>query len=496
MNANKWLVNDILRDEWGFEGFVVSDYFAIREMHERDGIAAHRVAADGKHAAELAIKAGVNLELPFPDCYLHIPDLLEEGKISETMIDELVAQMLRVKFQLGLFDDPYVDPEYAQKVADDDSNKKLALESALQAVTMLENKNNAAPVDMDKIKTIAVIGPNADRVNLGGYAGIPDYAITPLEGIIKKTEGKIKVNYAEGCGLTIGGSWVEDQVTLSDPEKDKKLITEAVKVAKQSDVVVLVLGGNEQTSREAWSFSHLGDRAELDLVGQQNDLIDAIHKTGKPIIAFVFNGKPLAFANLAEKADALFECWYLGQEAGTAVADVLFGDFNPGGKLPISFPRTAGHIPVYYNHKPSARRGYLFDDISPLYAFGYGLSYTSFKISEPILSGSEFFTDEKVKVSVEVTNTGNVGGSETVQLYIRDELASVTRPVKELKDFQRVFLKPGESKIVELELNPEKLSFYDIHMDYVVEPGDFTIMAGNSSRDEDLKSVRLKLLKR
>jgi beta-glucosidase len=491
INANHWLVTGILREEWGFRGFVVSDYFAIREMHERYGIMAHRVAADGKQAAELALNAGVNIELPNPDCYKFIPELVHEGKISEKSIDILVGEMLRVKFMLGLFDDPYVDPENAQKISDDEANKILAKESALESVILLENKNNVVPLDLNKIKSVAVIGPNADRVNLGGYAGIPDYAITPLEGIRLKAGDKTKVNYALGCGLTIGGSWVDDKVTFSDPEDDKIKIKEAVGIAKKSDVVVLILGGNEQTSREAWNIHHLGDVADLDLPGMQDELVDAIHETGKPIIVFLFNGRPLSVNNLKEKADAIFECWYLGQESGNAVADVLFGEYNPGGKLPVSFPRSAGHIPVYYNYKPSARRGYLNNDVTPLYSFGYGLSYTTFEIKNIILGKNEINPEEGTKLSLAVTNTGKQKGSETIQLYIRDEISSVTRPVKELKDFKRVFLEPGETKIVEFEITPEKLAFYDINMDFRVEPGQFTLFIGNSSRDEDLQSINL-----
>jgi beta-glucosidase len=239
----------------------------------------------------------------------------------------------------------------------------------------------------------------------------------------------------------------------------------------------------------------MGDRTDLDLIGRQNELIDAMAATGKPIIAFVFNGSPLAFNNLISKVPTIFECWYLGQEMGGAVADVLVGDYNPGGKLPITIPRSAAHIPVYYNHKPAARRGYLFDDVTPLYTFGYGLSYTTFEISAPRLQNPSIGVTESVKVSVDVKNTGTRKGDEVVQLYIRDKVSSVTRPVKELKDFKRVTLEPGEQKTVELEITPEKLSFYDINMNFGVEPGEFDIMVGNSARDQDLKKVTLTLKK-
>ena len=491
INANKWLVTDLLRDEWGFDGFVVSDYYSIREMHERYGIGAHRVAADGKHAAELALRAGVNIELPDPDCYLHVVELVEEGKIPEEQIDMLVGEMLKVKFDLGLFDDPYVNPEEAQSFCGSQENRKLAKEAALQSITLLENRDNAVPLKMNALKRIAVIGPNADRENIGGYTGNSNYYTTVLDGIRQKVGDRVRVDYAEGCRITIGGSWVEDEVVFPDPEEEKQKISEAVKLAKASDVVVLVLGGNEQTSREAWNAYHMGDRASLQLVGLQDELIDALHKTGKPIVAFLYNGRPLAFNNLIKKADAIFECWYPGQESGSAVADILFGDYNPGAKLAISFPRSVGHIPVYYNHKPSARRGYFDDDVTPLYPFGYGLSYTTFEMTNLRFEKETIAKDEPVLVMVDVKNTGTVKGDEVVQLYIRDELSTVTRPVKELKDFARITLEPGESKTVELEITPDKLKFYDINMDYVVEPGEFSVMVGNSSADEDLQELIL-----
>jgi len=491
VNANRWLVTDVLRNEWGFDGFVVSDYYAIREMHKRFGIGAHRVAADGKHAAELAINAGVNIELPNPDCYLNVIDLVKEGKIEEERIDQLVGEMLKVKFELGLFDNPYMNPEDAQNYCGSEENRILAKKAALQSITLLENKNKTVPLDLNSFKNIAVIGPNANRRNLGGYSGIPNYYTTVLEGIQQKSGKNKTVTYAEGCAITIGGSWVEDKITLPDPEENRQKIARAVEVAKKADVIVLVVGGNEQTSREAWSYTHLGDRASLQLFGMQDELINALYKTGKPIIAFVFNGRPLAFNNLIEKADAIFECWYPGQEAGNAVADILFGDYNPGAKLPISFPRSVGHIPVFYNYKPSARRGYFNADITPLYPFGYGLSYTSFEFNNLRLEKTSIAKNESVKVLVDVKNTGDRIGDEVVQLYIRDELSSVTRPVKELKDFKRITLKPGEIKTVELKITPEKLKFYDINMDYIVESGEFTIMVGNSSADKDLQSITL-----
>jgi beta-glucosidase len=266
-------------------------------------------------------------------------------------------------------------------------------------------------------------------------------------------------------------------------------------VAKKADVIVLAIGGNEQTSREAWGLNHMGDRTSLDLIGRQEELVKAMVALGKPVVVFLFNGRPLSINYVAENVPVIYECWYLGQETGHAVADVLFGDYNPGGKLPISVPRSVGHLPVFYNYKPSARRGYLFDDVSPLYAFGYGLSYTSFDLSNARLTKKKIRTDGSTQVGVDVTNTGKRAGTEVVQLYIRDLVSSVTRPVKELKGFKKVSLKPGESTTVTLDITPGQLAFFDVDMKYVVEPGDFEVMIGTSSRDADLQKLILQVTK-
>ncbi len=399
--------------------------------------------------------------------------------------------MLFWKFQMGLFEDPYVDPIEAEKIAGCAAHRKLALQAARESITLLKNENSTVPLDLRKLKTIAVIGPNGNRSLLGGYSGAPKHDITVLDGIKAKVGSRAKVLYSEGCKITIGGSWQQDEVIASDPKEDRKQILEAVSVANQADVIVLAIGGNEQTSREAWNLKHMGDRASLDLVGRQNELVQAMLATRKPVIVFLFNGRPLSIADIARDVPAIFECWYLGQEGGHAVADVLFGDFNPGGKLPITIPRSAGHLPAYYNYKPSARRGYLFDDVSPLFAFGFGLSYTSFKIKNLRLKKKKIRTRDSAQVLVDVSNTGARAGTETVQLYIRDVVSSVTRPIKELKGFQKIELQPGETRTVAMDITLESLAFYDIHMKYVVEPGDFEIMVGNSSRDSDLQKVIL-----
>jgi beta-glucosidase len=492
-HANQWLLRDVLRKEWGFKGYVVSDYFAVRELHERAGFFGNHLAADGKEAAALALKAGVNIELPDPDCYVHIVELVRKGIIKESLIDELVAPMLVWKFKLGLFEDPYVDPDAAEKIVGCDAHRNLALQAARETITLLKNEAGIAPLDLRTIRTLAVIGPNADRRMLGGYSGQPKHCSTLLQGIRDRVGDSVGVLYHEGCKITIGGSWQQDEVVPGDPEADRKSIAEAVKVAEQADVVILAIGGNEQTSREAWMLNHLGDRASLDMVGLQDELVNAIVATGKPVIAFLFNGRPLSIRNLAQHVPVIFECWYLGQETGQAIAEVLFGDVNPGGKLPITIPRSVGHIPAYYNYKPAARRGYLFEDISPLYAFGFGLSYTSFLIGKPRLAKPVIRRNESTAVRVDITNTGRCAGDEVVQMYIHDRVSSVTRPVKELKGFRRIALEPGQTRTVSLEITPEHLAFYDIDMKCVVEPGEFEIMVGNSSRDQDLQRTLLRV---
>jgi beta-glucosidase len=488
-HANRWLLGDVLRGEWRFNGYIVSDYYAIRELAERPELYGHHVARDGKEACLLAVRAGVNIELPEPDCYLHLVELVREGTLKESELDELVAPMLAAKFQLGLFEDPYVDPSEAERIVGNDDHRQLALEAARKTITLLKNENRTLPLDAAKLKTLAVIGPNADREMLGGYSGRPRQHVTVLEGIRQRVGSDVEVLYHEGCKITIGGSWQQDEVTPSDPIEDRRTIAEAAKLAAVADAIVLCVGGNEQTSREAWMGNHLGDRTSIDMAGLQDELVDALAATGKPIVAVLFNGRPLSIRNLSEKAAAIFECWYLGQESGRAVAEAIFGDINPGGKLPITIPRSVGHTPSYYNYKPSARRGYLFDDVSPLYPFGFGLSYTSFEFGPPRLEKATIGRDESARVLVDVTNTGDRAGDEVVQLYIRDLVSSVTRPVKELKGFERITLGPGEKRTIALDISPDHLAFWNLDMQRVVEPGEFAIMVG--SKSVDLQSTTL-----
>jgi beta-glucosidase len=493
-HVNTWLLRDVLRGEWGFQGTVVSDYYAITELHARPEATSHGVAHDKQEAARLAVEAGVNLELPDPDCYPSLVEQVQRERVSVSLLDELVAPLLLQKFQLGLFDDPYVDPALTRNESRLERERALALQAAHETITLLKNDSHLLPLKLTAGDTLAVIGPNADRKVLGGYSGKPGYYTTVLQGIQERAGKDITVLYSEGCKITRGGSWDEDAITFSDPEEDRRSIGEALTAVHKADAVVLVLGGNEQTSREAWNRNHMGDRANLDLFGKQNDLVKAVVATGKPVVAVLFNGRPNSITFLHEQIPSILECWYLGQESGNAVAHVLFGDVNPAGKLPISFPRSAGHLPCYYNYKPSARRGYLGDDVSPLYAFGYGLSYTTFAFSNLRLEKSTIRLPEGTRVLVDVRNTGNHAGQEVVQMYIHDCVSSVTRPVKELRGFVKVSLQPGESKTVAMSILPEHLAFTTLTMEYAVEAGDFEIMVGSSSRDEDLTKTVLHVL--
>ncbi len=481
-HANAWMFNDLLRGEWGYQGAVVSDYFGIEELNLR-----HAVAPDLERAAIRAISSGVDIELPDPKAFPFLVDAVNAGLLDEKILDTAVGRILRQKFDRGLFEHPYLDPEKA--LSNTPVDDALVREAGAEAMILLKNDGI---LPLEEGLTIALVGPNADRVLLGGYSSDPQHFITLRKGLTDYTaEHGGQVIYSEGTRLTEPGSWYKDPVVAVSEEDDRARIQKAVRDVATADVILLAVGGNELTSREAWAEGHLGDRPSLELMGTQNELIDALAELDKPIIGLVFGGRPLNISHLAEKSAAVFQCFYLGQETGHSVADVLYGSINPSGKLPISIPRSAGHIPAYYNYKPTARRGYLLDDVSALYAFGYGQSYTSFDISAPQLAKQEIATDGNTSVTVTLTNTGDVPGAEVVQLYVRDEYSTVTRPVKELKGFEKVYLAAGESKRITFELGFDQLNYLDGNMEYTVEPGTFKIMVGSSSRDADLKSARL-----
>jgi len=485
-HKNKWLIQDVLRGEMGFNGFVISDYFAIQELENR-----HHVVADTDEAGIEALQTGVDVETPDPVAYANLAALVSEGRLDEELINQSVRRVLYYKFFSGLFDNPYVDPEKAEAFVSDKSHRKLAYDIAAESAVLLQNKNDILPFDFSSVKRVAVIGPNGNCSLNGGYPGTPVDDVTVLAGIKDRFGAEVEVVFAEGCKITKEGDWFEDPVELSDEAEDRKLLSEAIELAKTADVVLLAIGGNELSCREGWGEEHLGDRARLEMVGLQNELLDGIYELRKPIIALLFHGRPLAIQNVVEKADAILDCWYLGQETGYVVADVLSGAVNPSGKLPISYPRSAGHIPCFYNYKPSARRGYLFDEISPLFSFGFGLSYSSFVYGNPVLSKAEMMPDGKSILSIEVSNTSDCPGKEVVQLYVRDDVSKITRPVKELKAFEKIQLDAGESKTVEFEIGREQLEYYGEDMSLVVEPGEFTLLVGSSSVDTDLKEVKL-----
>lgn len=488
-HANVWLIDKVLRKEWGFKGVITADYCAVEQLHE-----IHKVASDYPDAARIALHTGVDIELPDPTCYRWLKELLEKGMISIDLIDQAVKRLLYCKFRLGLFDTPYLDEKNIAINSKIEERKNAALKSAQKSIILLKNEKMILPVDKKKYTTIGVIGPNADKKLTGGYSDTPVNTVTLLQGIRERVGNEVTVLYSEGCRITDEGNWFINEVLLPDSKEEARRLDDAVTVAKKCDLIVLALGENEAVCREAWSTSHLGDAASLDLIGNQNELLSRIAALGKPVVAVMFHGRALSINKVVEKTDAILDCWYLGQESGKAIAGALFGDFSPGGKLTVSVPRSAGHLPSFYNYKPAARRPYLFNDVSPLFHFGFGLSYTQFEFSKPELSKYAMRPDEEVRCTITVRNTGSTAGDEVVQLYIRDSISSVTRPVKELKGFERVSLSPGASAKVTFTISFKELAFYNAEMDYTVEPGEFEVMVGNSSRDDDLQKVVLTII--
>ncbi len=476
-HANKWLLEDVLRREWGYKGSVVSDYFAIKELNTRHKLYGTDMAAAGRRALD----AGVDMELPDAEGWATLAQMVKSGKVPQEQVDNAVRRILTMKFQMGLFENPYANARTAEASTATPDAIALAREAAVRSMVLLKNQNNLLPLDPGKVGKMLVVGTHARDTPIGGYSDVPKHVVSVLEGMQQAAQGRFSVDYAEGVRLTRSRQWAADKVELVSPAENAPLMEEAVRKAAQADTILLVLGQNEQLSREAWADQHLGDRQKLDLIGEQNALASRLFATGKPVVVVLLNGGPLAATYLEANAPAIVEGWYLGQETGNAVADVVLGRANPGGKLPVSIPRNESQLPIFYNHKPTARRGYLFESTAPLYPFGYGLSYTSFDVGAPRLAKSTIGRDETVRVSVDVANTGRRAGDEVVQLYVRDDEATVTRPVLELKHFQRVTLQPGEKRTMTFDLKPADLAFWNVEMHRVVEPGTFTISAGNSS---------------
>jgi beta-glucosidase len=484
-HASTWLLQDVLRDEWGFDGIIVSDYNAIAQLETL-----HHVATDLEHAAQLALEAGVDCELPDGEGYRTLVTQAGNGDIDPALIDRAVARMLEFKFRAGLFENPFGDAELTARVTGNAEARQLALHAARKSLCLLSN-DGTLPLDAGKVATIAVIGPNSAITRLGGYSSVPKQTVSLLEGIRALVGDTAEVLHAQGVFITQSEDRSAHEILLADPARNFELIEEAIELASDADVIILAIGDTEQTSREGFATNHLGDRTELDLVGEQNVLFDALRSLGKPIVVCAINGRPPSWPNVVDNSNAILECWYPGQEGGTAMAEALFGLVNPGAKLPVTVVRDAGQVPYFYNHKPSARRGYLFADKSPLFPFGHGLSYTSFEIGEPRLSSSRIVAGKIAELVVEVRNTGTRAGDEVVQVYVRDQLASVTRPVKLLKAFRRVTLAAGEIRELRFELGPGAFAFWNADMQEVIEPGLFDIMVGPNS--VDLRSTVLEI---
>ncbi|MBK8899573.1 MAG: glycoside hydrolase family 3 C-terminal domain-containing protein [Anaerolineaceae bacterium] len=483
VHKNKWLLQELLRQEWGFTGLIISDGGGIRDLDRL-----HHVAANRAEAARQALESGIEYELD--DCFALLKEQVAAGLVDEAIIDNAVRRILTAKFEMGLFENPYPTPENASLHTNRQAHHALALEAARQTLTLLKNEpvaNGAPllPLNPAALRRVAVIGPNAAKVHQGGYSVQAEGGVSVLDGIRQFLDSQVKVVHAEGCRITQDGggwqSWWRDTVELPDPGEETARLEEASALAKTADVAILVLGENEAVCREGWSREHLGDRDSLDLPGNQETLLQAVAATGTPVVLLLINGRPLTITWAAAHIPAIVECWYVGQAGGTAVAEMLFGAMNPGGKLPITFPRSVGQLPAFYNHKPSARRGYLFASNQPLFPFGHGLSYTTFAYSDLHIEPATPMPDESVTMRITVTNTGQRAGDEVVQLYVRDCISSVTRPVQELKGFQRLSLQPGESQAVTFTLEPAALAFLDETTEWVVEPGEFELLLGGSS---------------
>ncbi len=483
-HMNTWLLKDILKGELGFDGLIVSDNNDIARLGTM-----HFIAKTRTESALLGLKAGVDMDLVIGKneklaAYNSkvLKDTITKNPKLETYIDEATSRILTAKYKLGLFDEAPKEIDTKTVYAGKKEHQEFSYEMAKKAIILLKNEENVLPLNLSKIKSLAVIGPNAHENRpkkgtyslLGGYSGLPPYYVSALDGIKAKVGDKVKINYAKGCDLQ-GTS--------------KAGFPAAIAAAKKSDAVVLVIGGSRKTGGEGV------DRADLDLYGVQKELVKAIHKTGKPVVAVLINGRPLSINYVAENIPSILETWYLGMHSGDAIADAIFGDVNPGGKLTVSFPRSVGQLPVTYLMRPDfigSGKGLFKDaDKSPLFPFGFGLSYTTFKYGTPKFGNATIATDGSTTVSIDVTNTGKRVGDEIVQMYVRDDFASVGRYNKMLKGFERISLKPGETKTVTFKLGFDELNVLNQEMKKVVEPGTFTISVGASSQESDLKKAIL-----
>ncbi|MES2277868.1 MAG: glycoside hydrolase family 3 N-terminal domain-containing protein [Bacteroidota bacterium] len=455
---NKWLLTDVLRKEWGFKGFVLSDLGAIKMSLEN-----HAVAADSVDALAQTFNAGLNMQ--FYD-FSHktflesVTKAVNNKTLSIAQLNKAVSDVLRVKFLLGLFDHPYIDESLISKVFHTSASQDLALKAAQEGICLLKNDNKVLPLNYTK--SIAVIGPLAQSTYLGGYANKQGKGISIVDGLKQRAGEGVKIAYEDGYSSDKGASYRQQK---------------AVDLVKNSDVAVVVVGEDLSIVGEG------KDRANLDLDERQLNLIKAIQATGKPVVAVLFNGRPLSINWVAKNVPAIVETWFGGEKGGLAIADVLLGKINPSGKLPITFPRSVGQLPLYYNHKPTSRHHYVDELDTPLFPFGLGLSYTSFQYSDLNITPAKIPVNGTATISVKITNTGSVTGTEVTQLYLRDAVGSVTTPVMSLRGFDRISLKPGESGVVKFKVTREHLSLWNREMKQVVEPGEFKVMVGSSSAD-------------
>ena len=488
LHSDEYLMKDILRSELGFKGYVFSDYEAIWMLEHF-----HKVTHDKAETAIQSIRAGIDLEAPKPYAFSELAELVKTGKIDSALIDQAAQNILTAKFKAGLFDKPYTAPNKVSDLIHTQENKTLAREIAEESIILLKNEANLLPLDVSKLNSIAVIGPNADQVQYGDYSATKDNAsgVTLLEGIKNYVNGNIKVNYAQGCTIT---------------GLDTSNIPAAVSAAEQSDIVILVIGGTSMTlSGIGWGkdipgdFATCGegfDRTTLTPPGVQPELIKAIYETGKPIVLVMVHGRAYSIAWEKEHIPAIVEAWYPGEEGGNALTRILFGEVNPSGKLPVTVPTSVGHLPVFYNTKPSGKgfynqrgteekpgRDYVFSSPDPLFPFGHGLSYTQFEYSDLKVGDTMLDVDGFVHIAMNVKNIGEMTGKEVVQVYINDKISSVTTPVKVLKEFRKIELRPSQTVALDFDIPIEELGLWDKNMQYKVEPGEFEIMVGSSSED-------------
>ncbi|MFJ3117125.1 beta-glucosidase BglX [Pseudomonas protegens] len=503
--SNTWLMNDLLRKEWGFKGLAVSDHGAIIELIR------HGVAKDGREAAKLAIKAGIDMSMNDSLYGKELPGLLKSGEIEQKDIDNAVREVLAAKYDMGLFKDPYVrigkaEDDPADTNAESRLHRSDARDIARRSLVLLKNQNDTLP--LQKTAKIALVGPLAkapiDMMGSWAAAGVPAQSVTLYDGMRNVLGDKAQLVYARGSNITADKKVVDylnflnfdAPEVVDDPRTAQQMIDEAVKAARQSDVIVAAVGESRGMSHESSS------RTDLHIPASQRDLITALKATGKPLVLVLMNGRPLSLLEENQQADAILETWFSGTEGGNAIADVLFGDYNPSGKLPITFPRSVGQIPTYYNHltigrpftpgKPGNYTSQYFDDTTgPLFPFGYGLSYTSFSLSDMALSSTTLNKSGKLDASVTVKNTGKRDGETVVQLYIQDVAGSMIRPIKELKNFQKVMLKAGEEKAIHFTITEDDLKFYNAQLKYAAEPGDFNVQIGLDSQDVKQQSFEL-----